>query len=260
MRKNDAILWLALFTVLFSTNLLGQFTIPTSFQLHQNIPEPFDTAGTDIGFSLPKNSTVSMWIEDTQGHIVDSLILRNLLAGLYRVHWNSKNQSGSFITYGTYVCKIKASSDNPSAVFDSSIQMHFQKITGVQENTLDVYPSSFQLSQNYPNPFNPTTTINYSIPESGFVTIKIYDVLSKEIRILVSEEKSAGIYSIKFDGSSLSSGIYFYRMQTNNFSQTKKLLLLKWEPGKGTVYHVLWKIRTVIIAQLSKTDFLLLRV
>jgi Secretion system C-terminal sorting domain len=227
MRKNDAILWLALFTVLFSTNLLGQFTIPTSFQLHQNIPEPFDTAGTDIGFSLPKNSTVSMWIEDTQEHIVDSLILRNLLAGLYRVHWNSKNQSGSFITYGTYVCKIKASSENPSAVFDSSIQMHFQKITGVQENTSDVYPSSFQLSQNYPNPFNPTTIINFSVPKTGLVQIKVYDLLGREVTTLVNGNKPVGNYSVQFIANKFVSGVYYYKMQAGDFVQTRKLLLLK---------------------------------
>jgi flagellar hook assembly protein FlgD len=227
MRKNDAILWLALFTVLFSTNLLGQFTIPTSFQLHQNIPEPFDTAGTDIGFSLPKNSTVSMWIEDTQGHIVDSLILRNLLAGLYRVHWSSKDQNGSYITSGTYVCKIKASSENPSAVFDSSIQMHFQKITGVQENTSVVYPSSFQLSQNYPNPFNPTTIINFSVPKTGLVTIKVYDVLGREVRTLINENKPVGNYKVEFNANKLTSGIYFYRMESGSYSQTNKLILLK---------------------------------
>jgi len=88
-------------------------------------------------------------------------------------------------------------------------------------------PGKIVLLQNYPNPFNPTTTINYSIPKSGLVTIKVYDVLGKEVRTLVNEEKTAGNYSVQFNGNNLSSGIYFYRMQSDNLSQTKKLILLK---------------------------------
>jgi hypothetical protein len=85
----------------------------------------------------------------------------------------------------------------------------------------------YSLSQNYPNPFNPTTTINFSIPKSGLVRIKIYDVLGREIRTLVNGEKPAGNYSVQFTGSNLSSGVYFYRMQSGNYVQTKKLVLLK---------------------------------
>lgn len=88
-------------------------------------------------------------------------------------------------------------------------------------------PSHFLLSRNYPNPFNPTTTINFSVPKSGIVTIKIYDILGREIKTLVSEEKAAGNYNIQFDGSRLPSGVYFYRMQAGDFVQTKKLVLLK---------------------------------
>lgn len=81
--------------------------------------------------------------------------------------------------------------------------------------------------QNYPNPFNSTTNIKYSIKEAGFVKIKVYDILGREIAILVSEEKPVGIYTINFDGSSLSSGIYFYRFQAGSFTQTKKMILTK---------------------------------
>jgi hypothetical protein len=69
--------------------------------------------------------------------------------------------------------------------------------------------------------------INYSLPKSGLVTIKVYDILGKEIATLINEEKSAGNYSVQFNGNSLSSGIYFYRMQAGSFVQTKKLVLLK---------------------------------
>jgi hypothetical protein len=88
-------------------------------------------------------------------------------------------------------------------------------------------PKEYNLYQNYPNPFNPTTTIDYSIPKSGFVTIKIYNVLGSEIKTLVNEEKSTGSYSLQFYGGNLASGIYFCRMQSGSFFKTKKLFLLK---------------------------------
>jgi hypothetical protein len=86
---------------------------------------------------------------------------------------------------------------------------------------------SFKLLQNFPNPFNPNTVINYSVPQLSFVILKVYDVLGKEIAALVYEEKSAGDYMVEFNGSNLSSGIYFYRMQAGNFSDTKKFILLR---------------------------------
>ncbi len=91
----------------------------------------------------------------------------------------------------------------------------------------EVLPSAFSLMQNYPNPFNPNTTIKFSIPHSQFVTLKVYDILGREVATLVNEEKLHGNYEVKFDGSALPSGTYFYRLQAGIFSQTKKLLLLK---------------------------------
>lgn len=83
------------------------------------------------------------------------------------------------------------------------------------------------LYQNYPNPFNPTTTIRFSIPKLSFVILKIFDLLGREVTTLFNEEKKVGTYEIKFDGSLLSSGIYFYRLQAGNYSQTKKLMIIK---------------------------------
>jgi len=88
-------------------------------------------------------------------------------------------------------------------------------------------PTEFSLDQNYPNPFNPSTTINYSISQLEFVTLKVYDVLGNEIATLVNEEKSIGSYEVEFDGSDLTSGIYFYALRSGNFNDTKKLVLLK---------------------------------
>jgi len=97
--------------------------------------------------------------------------------------------------------------------------------TSVKQELISL--AEFVLEQNYPNPFNPSTKINYSIPDEGFVSLKFYDVLGEEIETLVNEYQSAGTYEVEFNGSDLSSGIYYYSLQYNNFIETKKMLLLK---------------------------------
>lgn len=88
-------------------------------------------------------------------------------------------------------------------------------------------PAAYMLFQNYPNPFNPTTIIKYSVPLQSNVSIKIYDILGKEISTLVNEEKGIGNYSVEFNSVNLSSGIYFYQMRTDNYTLTRKMLLLR---------------------------------
>ena len=88
-------------------------------------------------------------------------------------------------------------------------------------------PNQFALEQNYPNPFNPATTIRYQLPAFGPVVLKVYDVLGREVATLVNEEKAAGKYSVTWNASSMSSGVYFYRLQTASFTKTKKLMLLR---------------------------------
>ncbi|HZW40395.1 MAG TPA: T9SS type A sorting domain-containing protein [Ignavibacteriaceae bacterium] len=90
-----------------------------------------------------------------------------------------------------------------------------------------INPFIFSLGQNYPNPFNPSTKIKYTLPKQGLVTIKVYDVLGKEISQLVNEEKPSGEYEVEFDGRKLSSGIYYYKIQAGEFVQTKKMVLMK---------------------------------
>ncbi|KAB2845854.1 MAG: T9SS type A sorting domain-containing protein, partial [Ignavibacterium sp.] len=87
--------------------------------------------------------------------------------------------------------------------------------------------SDFSLFQNYPNPFNPSTTILYEIPEIQHITIRVFDLLGKEVATLVDEEKHAGKYSVDFDGRNLSTGMYIYKIQAGSFTQTKKMILLK---------------------------------
>jgi hypothetical protein len=86
---------------------------------------------------------------------------------------------------------------------------------------------SYDLAQNFPNPFNPSTVINYQIPENGMVTLKVYDILGKEVKTLVNEQKTTGRYDVIFDASDLASGVYIYKLQVNDFASSKKMLMIK---------------------------------
>jgi len=92
---------------------------------------------------------------------------------------------------------------------------------------LTLTPDTYSLAQNYPNPFNPTTKINFAIPKQGFVTLKVYDMLGKEVANLVNEVKVAGNYSVDFNAASLASGVYFYRIEASDFVDTKRMMLIK---------------------------------
>ncbi len=112
-----------------------------------------------------------------------------------------------------------------TAVTSDANTINSPTVVNVVENGLA--PQEFALYQNYPNPFNPTSTIKYAISQTGFVTISIYDVLGEEIKVLVNEEQTPGNYEIIFDGKDLASGIYFYKIRTGEFSQIKKMVLMK---------------------------------
>ena len=95
------------------------------------------------------------------------------------------------------------------------------------DESFTVQPVEFNLSQNYPNPFNPATMIKYSLPEASRVSLKVYNVIGKEVETLVNDEKPAGTYEVNFDAAQLPSGIYFYQLKTGNFVETKKMVYQK---------------------------------
>ncbi len=99
--------------------------------------------------------------------------------------------------------------------------------TASVERLSDVRPSGYVLEQNYPNPFNPSTTIRYAIPQPAQVSLKVYDVLGREVATLVNARQSAGVYVANFDATALPSGMYFYRLQAGSFSETRKMMLVK---------------------------------
>ena len=99
-------------------------------------------------------------------------------------------------------------------------------LTGVTPGNTGI-PTVYELAQNYPNPFNPVTKINFAIPKQGLVSLKVYDVLGREVANLVNEVKTAGNYIVDFDASNLASGVYFYRLDVNGFSDVKRMMLIK---------------------------------
>ena len=101
-----------------------------------------------------------------------------------------------------------------------------QSPTFVNEHSQST-PNNFALEQNYPNPFNPSTVISYQLPVNSMVSLKIYDLLGREIATLVNEEQSAGWKEVKWNASAFSSGFYFYKLQTGNFVDVKKMLVVK---------------------------------
>ena len=105
-------------------------------------------------------------------------------------------------------------------------KLGFTKLPTAVKETNEI-PTGYMLAQNYPNPFNPNTTIKFSVPNSTHVNLTVYDALGKVISTLVNEEKTAGTYEVDFEAKNLSSGVYFYKITTSDFSATKKLLLMK---------------------------------
>jgi hypothetical protein len=131
---------------------------------------------------------------------------------------------------GDHVFKLRVTGNKDTSSTDRWVVP--DRVDILESNTSSVselfpIPINFSLDQNYPNPFNPSTAINYHLPLSSHVTLKIYDELGREVRILVDEVKPMGNYTVKFDANSLSSGVYFCRLQAGNYSETKKLMLIK---------------------------------
>jgi len=125
---------------------------------------------------------------------------------------------------GIYRYQLEQVDVNSGTSYSDSVQIEVPNYVSISEqyNYLN-----YSLEQNYPNPFNPVTNIRYSIPSVQFVTLKVFNILGEEVASLVNEEKSAGIHEVKFNAASLNSGVYIYKIQTEEFYSVKKLLLLK---------------------------------
>jgi photosystem II stability/assembly factor-like uncharacterized protein len=157
----------------------------------------FATHGRNIYYSSDRGLTWSLSLADTCKYF----------EGMSFVVSGS-NFTGWAVAWGGLIAKF------------SGILQSAEEITGE-------LPKSFALEQNYPNPFNPSASIKYQIPSTDHVTLKVYDLLGREVATLVNEVKQPGTYSVQWDATNVASGIYFYRLQAGDFTQTRKLILLR---------------------------------
>lgn len=171
-------------------------------------PEIYYTNSVNAGVSWSKSETK---LSNSSGDASVSSIA--VLNGNVNVLWRDTRDGNWEIYYKRFV---NAPKGNP---------------TGITNNNSGI-PNEFSLSQNYPNPFNPTTSIKFDLPKTGFVTLSIYDMLGREVKSLVNENMSAGSYTVNWNvhqggSATFSSGIYFYKIQAGEFTEVKKMTLLK---------------------------------
>ncbi|RPI17499.1 MAG: T9SS C-terminal target domain-containing protein [Ignavibacteriae bacterium] len=171
--------------------------------------------GTGTGFIYGKTNNGGIFISKTadygmnwSNHIIDN-INKELNDGVIADNNNWYICGGNFSTDGVIFKTVNAGEPIGIIPLNNNI------------------PSQYKLNQNYPNPFNPKTIINYQLPMSNFVKLAIYDALGKEVTTLVNEEQKAGIYEVEWDGTNYSSGLYYYKIQAGEYSEVKKMILLK---------------------------------
>ena len=179
-----------------------------------------------------------VWVECTEVIYVDpingiySMTIKNVNDGTILLSY-SNNKIMTIRPDNTFIRPkwgIYRSLNNPSDLRDEAVRFANFSIEegtfiGVQSEISNL--ENFSLEQNYPNPFNPTTSIAFSIPQSTFVTLKVYDVLGNEVATLVNEFKAVGSYEVEFNSSDLSSGMYFYKLEAGKYSTIKKMVLIR---------------------------------
>ncbi|MGO9480236.1 MAG: aryl-sulfate sulfotransferase [Candidatus Kryptoniota bacterium] len=160
-------------------------------------------------------------IDLMNGNNIASIIGDSIVSGTNAIQWQVPQNLKDGLNYKIMVTSIS----NASLTGLSDSAFTIAGVTGTKEvsNT----PESYELYQNYPNPFNPATQIKYSIPNNGFVTLKVYNILGQEVATIFSGTQKAGNYTANFDANKFASGVYFYRLQAGSFSSVKKMILIK---------------------------------
>lgn len=161
-------------------------------------------------------------IIDTLGNIITEKTIENKSAGFNWLRSIHKLNNGDILFAGEGAINDTSNNDFFAIRTDSMLNI---KPIGIHQAGSEV-PDGFLLGQNYPNPFNPVTNIKFDIPKDGFVSLKIYDILSREI-YTVNEFRTSGSHTVQFDGANYASGMYFYQFEAGNYKETKKMVLLK---------------------------------
>ena len=201
---------------------------------------------TGMNVTLQSENTVFFsWLPSSDDHTLTPAITYDLVVIRRGTHVPINKLNGDFLTRlpepgnisavtewlitglpdGQYEWRLRAVD---AAYIGSPIGMGTFSIgVSSMDETDDYLPREYSIGQNYPNPFNPVTTIRFSLPEEGLVTLKVYNVIGEEVATLVDEIKRAGNYDVTFEAKHLSSGVYFYRLRAGNFSQVKKMIVNK---------------------------------
>jgi|WetSurMetagenome_2_1015567.scaffolds.fasta_scaffold10674_2 aminopeptidase N len=252
--KGSCVLHLLRYTLgdtLFFRGIKAYATDTANFKLkNATIPEFFAKMSTVAGQDL--SWFYNAWLYQPNHPLYQNgYNFTNIGGGQWRINFLAKQtQSGffpipieikfSFSTGSDTTVRVMNSVNNQlfsfyfnrqptGVVFDPSSQIVIKTaslVMGIEQNG-NISPDKYELYQNEPNPFNPVTNINYDIPKNSHVKLVVYDLLGKEIKTLVNENKTAGKYSVSFNGMNLSSGVYLYRIETDNFSQVKKMMMVK---------------------------------
>ena len=154
---------------------------------------------------------------DNNGNQIFVVSYRNTASSFNYVYDMAVDKKGNFYLTGT--------SQGTGSYYDYATVKYSSLITNISGSNISLL--SYKLEQNYPNPFNPSTKIEYELPVEEYVSILVYDITGKLIQTLVNENKSAGKYEVTFDGSNFASGIYYYKIESGNFSQVRKMILIK---------------------------------
>ena len=197
-----------------------------SFSTDQNLPVEM----TSFSANIVDEKVVLNWQTKTETNnygfeVERSVVMQTSKSGWEKIGFvtgNGNSNSPKDYSFIDVNPKGGSSFEYRLKQIDNDGQYHYSDVVEVT-----VIPLEFALYQNYPNPFNPNTKIKYSIPTEADVTIKLYDILGKEIKSLVSSKHSAGNYEVDFNAANLASGTYFYRIQAKDFTDTKKLLIIK---------------------------------
>jgi hypothetical protein len=178
-----------------------------------------------------RSSTLNSWMVIPLANPVNFNVAQALVLDIWQCGHSGtgmyvKQGSGPTGTrnYGTPAACPQNYAGQDGQIINFGVSMIFP--VGNNNNNNNV-PSSFKLEQNYPNPFNPVTNISYSIPKSSLVKLVVYDMLGREVAVLENTQKQAGSYTINFDASNLSSGVYLYKIEAGDFTSSKKMTLVK---------------------------------
>jgi endonuclease/exonuclease/phosphatase family metal-dependent hydrolase/uncharacterized protein YdeI (BOF family) len=197
--------------------ILGDYNDDVDVSTVNNLPSPYANFVNDsLNYKVvTKSLSLRRLQSQTSGEMIDHIMISN---ELYAVHMDSTERVENPSYVGSY---LSTTSDH----YPVWTRFDFTRLSSTERGK--TAPTAFALEQNYPNPFNPTTTISYALASPSEVKLEVFDVLGRTVATLVNSRQAAGTYSVNFNASRLSSGIYFYRLQAGAFVATKKMLLVK---------------------------------